>query len=211
MDKEKSQHIMNACLRLFLRYGVKSVTMDDISRELGMSKKTLYIYFKDKNDLVLKVLHGFLSHHKREMNTIVHHHKNAIDQLLAIYEMNAKDLQEVKPMLLFGLKKYYPEAWTVYEEFKRNYLPSCVEDNIKEGIEQGLYRSTVNPRIISLAYTGMINLIFDSDIFSDKEFDFNQLYLELFYYHIRGIASEKGIAYLNKKIDENTYKRTENL
>ncbi|MCZ2444539.1 MAG: TetR/AcrR family transcriptional regulator [Flavobacteriales bacterium] len=198
---EKQLIIINSSLKLFIKQGVKGVTMSDIARELGMSKKTLYLYFKDKNDLVIQVLNSFLDHHKSQIKNISEQSINAIDELLAIYQMNTKNLQEVKLMILFGLKKYYPKAWIIYDEFKRSFLFKCIEDNIKRGIHEGLYRTSINSQIISIAYTGMINLIFDSDVFSEKGYDFNQLYLELFKYHIRGIASQKGVNYLENKMN----------
>lgn len=200
MTEDKHIQIISACHQLFLRYGVKSVTMDDIARELGMSKKTLYVYFKDKKDLIMKVVSGYLDYHRAQMDAIFAKKLNAIDELFEIYAKNKSELGEMKAMVLFELRKYYPEAWKKYENFKRSYIPSCVEENLNRGKKEGLYRNNLNSRIIAIAYTNLVNLIFESDQFGEKEFDFKTLYLELFYYHIRGIASEKGNEYIDMQM-----------
>lgn len=174
--------------------------MDDIARELGISKKTLYVHFKDKKDLIMKVLTGYLNYHQAQMEEIFSKKQNAIDELFEIYTKNKSELSEMKAMVVFELRKYYPEAWKKYDSFKREYIPSCVEENLNRGKKEGLYRKNLNSRIIAIAYTNLMNLIFDSDQFSEKEFDFKTLYLELFYYHIRGIASEKGNKYVDKQM-----------
>ncbi len=172
--------------------------MDDIARELGMSKKTLYVYFKDKKDLIMKVVTGYLSYHQAQKEKIFSKKLNAIEELFEIYNKNKDELSEMKPMILFELKKYYPEAWKKYDIFKRSYIPSRVEENLNRGKKEGLYRKNLNSRIIAIAYTNLLNLIFESDQFGEKEFDFKTLYLELFYYHMRGIASDKGNEYIDE-------------
>lgn len=174
--------------------------MDDIARKLGMSKKTLYVHFKNKSDLIMKVVSGYLNNHQVQMEKIFSKKQNAIDELFEIYIKNKTELGEMKATVLFELSKYYPEAWKKYNSFKRSYLPSCVEENLNRGKKEGLYRKNINSRIIAIAYTNLMNLIFESDQFGDKEFDFKTLYLELFYYHIRGIASEKGNQYVDMQM-----------
>lgn len=174
--------------------------MEDIAREMGMSKKTLYVHFKDKKDLIMKVVTGYLDYHKSQMEEIFYKKLNAIDELFEIYLKNNTELSEMKPMVLFELRKYYPEAWKKYDNFKQSYIPSCVEENLNRGKKEGLYRKNLNSRIIAIAYTNLINLIFETDQFGEKDYDFKTLYLELFYYHIRGIASDKGNKYIELKM-----------
>lgn len=197
---EKLIQIINSVNRLFMRYGLKSVTMDDIARELGMSKKTLYVYFRDKNDMVVKTLRYFMEEHQCKLDVIYDGRQNAIDESFEIFKMVTEDLQEVKPTIFFDLKKYYPEAWKMYENYRSDHIPTLVEQNLKKGIEEGLYRPDINTRIISIAYTNLIHSIFEADYFSPKEYDFKTLYLDIFHYHIHGISSQKGLDYLNEKM-----------
>lgn len=200
MIEDKQKQIISVCHQLFLRYGIKSVTMDDIAKEMGMSKKTLYVHFKNKKDLIMKVVTGYLDYHKTQMEEIFSKKLNAIDELFEIYLKNNTELSEMKPMILFELRKYYPEAWKKYDNFKQSYIPSRVEENLNRGKKEGLYRKNLNSRIIAIAYTNLLNLIFETDQFGEKDYDFKTLYLELFYYHIRGIASDEGNKYIESKM-----------
>lgn len=200
MAEDKQKQIISVSHQLFLRYGIKSVTMDDIAKEMGMSKKTLYVHFKNKRDLIMKVVTGYLDYHKTQMEEIFSKKLNAIDELFEIYLKNNTELSEMKPMILFELRKYYPEAWKKYDNFKQSYIPSRVEENLIRGKKEGLYRKNLNSRIIAIAYTNLLNLIFETDQFDEKDYDFKTLYLELFYYHIRGIASDEGNKYIELKM-----------
>lgn len=200
MAEDKQKQIISVSHQLFLRYGIKSVTMDDIAKEMGMSKKTLYVHFKNKKDLIMKVVTGYLDYHKTQMEEIFSKKLNAIDELFEIYLKNNTEFSEMKPMILFELRKYYPEAWKKYDNFKQSYIPSRVEENLIRGKKEGLYRKNLNSRIIAIAYTNLLNLIFETDQFGEKDYDFKTLYLELFYYHIRGIASDEGYKYIELKM-----------
>jgi AcrR family transcriptional regulator len=197
---EKLVQIITSVNRMFLRYGLKSVTMDDIARELGMSKKTLYVYFRDKNDMVVKTLRYFMEEHQCKLDVIYDDKSNAIDESFEIFKMVMEDMHEVKPKIFFDLKKYYPDGWKIYENFRTTHIPALVEENLKKGISEGLYRSDLNTRIISLAYGHLIHSIFENDYFPEKEFDFKTLYVDIFHYHIHGISSQKGLDYLNEKM-----------
>lgn len=183
-----------------MRCGVKSVTMDDVSRELKISKKTLYKYFKDKPDLVNQVL---IQHCKEEVvstSIISENFDNAIDELIEITKYVGVQLQQIHPSIHYDLEKYYPEAWKVFTEHKEKYIYECVSKNLKRGIDQGLYRSNLNIPIISKIYISRIDIVFDSTVFPVDQFKFTDVHTEMMRYHIRGIASEKGIRYLLEKI-----------
>jgi AcrR family transcriptional regulator len=200
VENPRKAEIISSCLKLFIKYGIKSVTMDDIARELGMSKKTLYVFFKDKNELIMQVMQSVLSFHKIQTKNILKSQHNAIDESFEIFSLNTRELSEVKPALLFELKKYYPDAWKLHDDFKNNFMFSSLMTNLEKGKKEGLYRKQINTKIISIAYSNMINSILESESYSDKEFNFGALYNELFYYHIRGIASEKGMEYIDQKM-----------
>lgn len=197
---EKLTQILESVNKLFMKYGLKSVTMDDIARELGISKKTLYVYFQDKNDMIIKVLRYNMEQHQCDLKCVYDTHMNAIDESFEVFQMVTNDLQEINPTVFFDLKKYYPEAWKIYEDYEMNMIPAMVEQNLKKGIAEGLYRPDVHTRIVAMAYTYLIRNIFETDFFPNREFDFKTLYLHIFRYHIHGIASPKGLDYLMEKL-----------
>lgn len=195
---EKIKNILAQVSSLYMKYGIKSVTMDDVSRELGMSKKTLYEFFKDKNALVREVM----EYQMNMMGEAIHASRvegaNAIDELLTISRIVKNYLSSFNPSVNYDLQKYYLEIWQVIIEYKRQHVFTNVKNNLIKGIEEGLYRSDINPEIIARLYVSRIETTMDKHFDPYHEFNTAELFRELFFYHIRGIASKKGIEYLEK-------------
>jgi AcrR family transcriptional regulator len=198
---EKENELLMACTALFMKYGVKSLTMDDIASHLGISKKTIYLYVSDKKDLVNKAVSLHIKNEECLITSLCCVDKeNAIDELLDINQKMSEKLQSIQPAVMYDLQKFYPEAWKIIEDHKTCFVSTIVKENIEKGIKEGLYRENVNPVIISNLYVVMVNKIFDTDLFPHMGFDYRTLHLEMARYHIRGIASRKGIEYLKEKL-----------
>ena len=195
MDKE-GQDILNKALQLFFKYGVRSISMDDIANQLGISKKTLYNHFENKADLIEKIMLAHINGEQDMCEGLINKKSNAIDQLAEIYQFNLSNHGAINPTLIFELKKYYGKVWQHFEDHKHNYIQESVFKNIEYGQEQGLYRKDLNAQIISRIYTNRIDMIIDGDVFPRTEFSFKDVMKELFIYHIRGIATPAGIAHL---------------
>lgn len=199
MDIE--QQIFKKSSDLFLRYGIRSITMDEVARELGMSKKTLYQYVENKADLINKVVLQFMTD---EMATIVEIHNNAED---AIHEMilNARHatqhLRKLRPTTVYDLKKYYRKSWELIEQMHYKNMHEVIKANLEKGIAEGVYRANINPLIIARFHVNQTSVIVDEDIFPLKDFNKEELLEEFVHYHIRGIASEKGLQLLEKHIN----------
>ena len=187
---------------VFMRYGIKSVTMDDIARELKISKKTLYQHVTDKSDLVVKIMEAQCVAEKEVIAKAVPSAENAIDELMIISEMLAKKLQKMNPSIHYDLEKYYPDAWKVFIDHKEGFVLECVKSNLERGVGEGIYRDNLNPEIISNLYIQKIDCIFDPAIFPVGKFTFYQVYLELMRYHILGVANKRGVKYLTEKISK---------
>ena len=117
----------------------------------------------------------------------------------------SEKLQNVQPAVMYDLQHHYPEAWKVMEDHKKCFVFDKVKANITSGINQGLYRENVNPEIIASIYIIMINKLFDTDLFPSNKYKFSDIHKEIARYHIRGIASKKGIEYLQKQFKENNH------
>jgi AcrR family transcriptional regulator len=190
---------------VFMRYGIKSVTMDDIARELKISKKTLYQYVNDKADLVVKIMEAQCVTEKEVIAKAVSSAENAIDELMIISEMLAKKLQRMNPSIHYDLEKYYPDAWRVFVEHKEGFVLECVKSNLERGVGEGIYRDNLNAEIISQLYIQKIDCIFDPAIFPVGKFTFYQVYIELMRYHIRGVANRQGDEYLTDMISKRPF------
>ena len=204
-EQAKEEQLLFAATELFMRLGVKSLTMDDISKHLGISKKTLYQYVSDKKDLVKKAMALAIQNDQCMLVDIVVKEENAIDELLAINEKVSEKLQSLQPAVMYDMKKHYPEAWALMENHKKCFVSDIVIKNINTGIQQGLYRENVNPEIVARIYITMIDKIFDAETFPSHQYTFATIHKEIARYHIRGIASEKGVKYLVKRFKDNNH------
>lgn len=183
---------------LFMRFGIKSVSMDDISRSLGISKKTLYLHTASKQDLVGKILDNYLCEEKEQISEIKERALDAIHELLLIANHVTEMLKKLSPNTLYDLRKYYGEHWSKMESDRHTMIYEDIKRNLDRGIEQGLYREDIDTDLLSSLYVRMATFIMDEKIVlkgSDRKV---QLYREFIRYHIRGIATSKGIRLMNK-------------
>lgn len=196
------ENIITQSLTLFLKNGVKSMNMDEISTRLGISKKTLYVHFENKQDLVH---HCFQKHYNsvaQMINDSASNFQHAIDELFAIDENCSLVMKQTNPFLLGELKRYYPSTFKLIEELKENILFSIMQGNLNRGIQQKLYRSNINVDIIAKLMISRIDTLINDDLFPLTRYDFRKLLTENRIYHIRGVATSKGINYLEKILNE---------
>ena len=198
--EDRGKCLVDEAVKVFWTYGIKSMTMDDMSTRLGISKKTLYQHVKDKNDLVSKVLRHVSGQFKEEIDEERAKDRNAIDELFAITNRVAGQLRGIHPSIHFDLEKYHPEAFRVMLEGKKSEIYSCMTANMERGIDEGFYRDDLNIPTIATIYIARFDLVFDGELFPPERFNMDELHWELFRYHIRGIASAKGLKYLEKKV-----------
>ena len=198
MMDEKFLEILEKVGNVFMRYGIKSVTMDDMARELKISKKTLYKYVSDKNDLVCKVMSAHCEMDKIQFNEAIHSVDNAIDEIFAITKYVGEQVKQMHPSIHYDLEKYYPEAWEIFEDHQNNFIYDSVLQNINKGLEQKLYRKNLNSSIIAKIYSKKIDMIFNNEIFPSNKFKFADVHIEMVRYHLRGIVNDKGLKYLSE-------------
>ena len=198
----KKEKIVNGALELYMRMGVKSVNMDEVATNLGISKKTLYVYFDNKQDLVN---HCFQKHYdlvSEMINTSAAQFENAIDELFAIDESCSLVMKQTNPYLLGELKRYYPNTWALIEQLKQKVLFNIMKKNLNKGIKQEIYRKEIDVDIIAKLMINRIDTLINEEVFPLTQYDFRKLLTEIRIYHLRGIATIKGINYLEQKINE---------
>jgi len=176
--------------------------MDDIARHLAMSKKTLYQYFSDKKDLVLSVLQYHMSDTTACFQKLASEEGNAIDILVKVSQILIEKFGRLNTSARFDLQKYYPEVHRIVTEHKKSHIMKNIIQNLNRGIKEGLYRSDLNKDVIAYFYMVRMDHVFMIDASEEtlKNMKMEEILSELFIYHIRGIANEKGIEYLEKKL-----------
>lgn len=200
--QKREQHILAEAGKVFMRLGIRSVNMDDIAHHLRISKKTLYQYVKDKNELVQRTVKQLTDHNSGCIASICDQGHNAIDETFEITRFVASQVGSIHPSVHFDLQKYHPEAWDLLQSAEREDIYRCIAENLKKGIEEGLYRDNLNIDIIARIYISRFDVTFDGQLFPTDQYTFEDVIWELFRYHIRGIASDKGLKYLVKKVQK---------
>lgn len=188
--------VLQVAQRLFIRYGVRGVSMDEIARETGKSKKTLYALISDKRALVNRVIKNFIKAEERFCSKCIQDNQNAIDQILSISDHISKTLRNINPVTIQDIRKLYPESWQVFNEHRTGFVYNAMEENIRLGQKQGLYRDDVNPRIFAILYAEMIEVIVEGNEHLRSEHTFQEVYKEAVLYHMNGILSDRGKEYL---------------
>ena len=198
-DELKS--ILERVRALYMKYGIKSITMDDVARELSISKKTLYQYVCDKNELVAKVFEMETDIKECTIKTLESGGANAIEEMIMVNKHVNKMLKEHNPSTEYDLKKYYPELYRKFYETRRGKIFEWIKSNIKRGKTEGLYRDDVNEELIAKLVVIQNEGIVDTELFNITEYTSQKSFVEILVYHIRGIANEKGIKILNHVIE----------
>lgn len=192
MMEDKVLHILEQVTRLYQRYGIKSVTMDDVASHLCISKKTLYEYFSDKEDLVRQVLSLAHTQHCKIIDEIENRGLNAIEELFEVYKMINTMFRDYNPSMDYDVKKYYPSLYVEVKATWRKKMFEAAYNNTIKGIQEGLYRAEIDAAIIAKMHVARTESLFDSDLFTMEELTSFKLFHEGFVYHLYGILNHDG-------------------
>lgn len=198
--KEK---IQKGAEELFMRYGVRSISMDDIARHLSVSKKTLYQHFADKEDIVTVTCKAHLDRNAEEFKAIRKTARNAIEELVQLSVCLKRNMQDINPSLLYDLQKYHPRAWTVWLEHKNKFIRESVVRNLKQGIAEGYFRADIDPEVIASVRLEMVQLAFNEEVFPREKFRLPDVQMQIFEHFISGLLSDKGRKVYRKCKQEN--------
>lgn len=200
MTKEK---ILQKATESFLNYGFKSVTMDDLAHQLGISKKTIYTHFKNKTSLVEAATIGLFCQVSEGIDQICAVGKNPIEELYEIKKFVMLHLKNEKTSPQYQLQKYYPKIHDSLKQKQFGVMQSCVMENIKRGMDMGIYRANLNVGFVSRIYYSGVTSIKDHRLFPLEEFAMDQLMDHYLEYHLRGIVTPAGRKILNNIINSN--------
>lgn len=192
------ERIINGGEELFLQAGIRSVTMDDIARHLGMSKKTIYQFFKDKDELVMALVKKKLKEDEDQMNAIISQSENVIEQMINMMKCSEEIFSRINPIVIHDMQKYYPNAWKQFQNFKAEVLIHKMEQLLTKGINQGYIRPEIDVKIIARMHVNLVEMGFNNLIFPIAEFNIwkvQKQFLEHFNY---GICTLKGVKLLNQ-------------
>lgn len=192
------ERILEKAEDLFIRHGIKRITMDDIATHIGISKKSIYQYFTDKNELVAVIFEKHIDQSRTDCLQDIEKADNAIHEVVVGSETFCASMQSMNRHVLFDLEKYHPDVYKRFIEFKNDFLYKTIYQNLERGIREGLYRNDLNLPVI--AKFRLLNLLLpmNGEIFPDHSFSFVEVERELVTHYLNGIATLEGLVLLNQ-------------
>lgn len=184
--------IVGCARELFFKMGLRRVTMDDIAGKCGVSKKTIYQHFKDKDTVVLEVTKNYLHQEETDLQKIHETAKDPVEELVFISKWFREMLANMDPSLLYDMKKYHPNSWTVFHQHKEKCIFCSLSENLLEGKTLGYYRANLNEEIISKFRVESTEMLWNSEVFNHSKYDIRDLQMEVFEHFVYGIVTDKG-------------------
>jgi TetR/AcrR family transcriptional regulator, cholesterol catabolism regulator len=203
---EAKERILIKAHELFNRYGIRSISMDDISVQLGMSKKTLYQYYVDKDELVNAVFEEIFNTNKAQCQESRNAGENVIHEVFLSFDRVQDMLSNMNPAVLFDMKKYHPTAFKKFQDFQNNFLYKMIKENIQRGMEEELYRADVDVEILTRFRLHSIMLSFDPEAFPSNKSQLVHIEQQLMEHFLYGLATVKGQKLIQKYKNQRTKK-----
>lgn len=199
-----SPETLKVISQLLMKYGLRNISMDDIARELGISKKTLYQWFSSKEDMIDAVIDyittNITQNHCEDKENVTD--ENAIDTILRVMNNIGKIGKQINPIFFWELNKYYPVQAKKLNDFRVKHIHEKIVENLNRGINEGIYRNNINIDVVSYMYVNLIEH-FHELINNEKlqKYPIDVILKEIYMFHLHAIVNAKGREYLIKKIN----------
>lgn len=205
-DYMKDQ-ILNKANELFLTLGFKSVTMDDIATEMGISKKTIYLHFANKNDLVEASTMLLFQRISDGIDLIRAKEHNPIEEFFIIRDFLSHILKDESASPLHQLQKFFPVIFKTLRDYQFEKMHTCMYENIERGITSGFYRPDIDIDFVSRIYFSGVVATKDTQIFPETLYKMENLTLQFLDYHLRALVTPAGLEILTKTIAQNSFQK----
>ena len=199
MDQTRELEFLERASAIYLQYGIKSVTMEDLANQLSISRKTIYGLFNSKKTLINSIIELKVQMHVAVSQNIAQTSNNAIEELLKLSELFSNEHGAFNSSRSRELRKYYPESSKMLCRHKQNFVLPLIKANIDRGIKENIYRANISPDVVARAYMAVIELAFNSQAFPKQKNDLNDVLKELTRLQLYGIVNNSGQQILNQK------------
>lgn len=198
MSDVQKNRILTGATELFFKAGIRSVTMDDIARHLGMSKKTVYVFYKDKDELVTALVAKRLEEDKEQMCTVALNSTNVMEELINMMKCAEEFFSKINPVVIHDMQKYHPESWKLLQRFKAEIVVNNLQDTLTRGIEQGYVRPGIDVKVMARIHILQVELGFDATLFPPSEYNTWKVQLQFLEHFLYGICTPKGYKELDQ-------------
>jgi len=195
---EPRERILSKAEELFRQFGIRSVTMDEIASQLGISKKTIYQFFADKHELVDAVAAVHFEENRTLCGRGKVQAKNAVEEIFLTIDTMQEMLSEMSPTIFYDLEKFHPKTFERFLEHRNKFLFKVVKENLEWGMKEELYRPDINVDIITRLRLEMMFLPFNQSIFPHKKYRLVEVETETLFHFLYGIAKTQANKLINK-------------
>lgn len=204
-NKEKAEskgRILEKAADLFMRYGIRSITMDEIAAQLGISKKTIYQFFTDKDEMVEAVVDEEMKENEDSCREFKVNAEDGVHEIFLAMENMQEMLKTMNPQLMYDLEKHHPGAYRRLKQYKYHFLYTMIKENLERGIKEEIYRSDLNPDITTRHRIESAFMIFNQDAFPQNKFPMNQTCQELALLYLHSICNSRGKKLIDKYLND---------
>lgn len=196
--KDMKERIQQKAEELFMHYGIRSVTMDEIAAQLGISKKTIYQFYSDKEALVKDIFKAITDQNKQRCMLIKTKAENAIHQQFLSSDATQEIFSNMNAAVLFDLNRFHPNVFADFEKHKKKFLFKIIKENIVRGIKEGLFRKDVDVDIIAWLQLELISGVFKNEEIITGKTSITHFEKQIKDFFLHGICTEKGISIISK-------------
>ena len=197
-NMEIKERILETARELFFKYGIRSISMDDIAKELSISKKTIYQAYKDKDEVVHKLFQKKMELDQKKFHEVSRAAENVIEEMFNIMEQMRRLIGQVNPSVFYDLQKYHSDTWKLLKEFREDRIVMMVEEMLVRGMKQGYIRPDIHPKILARLRVEQIEMSFNPNIFAPEKFKVVDVQIALLENFLYGICTLKGHKLINK-------------
>ena len=201
-EKDLKERIKAAAHDLVMQYSIRSVSMDDIASSIGMSKKTLYLYYKDKDELIEAVVQEVLNHTQQACNADRAKAENAVHEVMLSMDMLTELLRTMNPSILFDMQKYHPEAFQRFLKHKNEFVYNIMRQNLERGIKEELYRPGINVDVLSRFRVDSMFIPFTPEFQRHLKYSLLEIEQQIITNFLYGLVTIKGYRLVEKYLQQ---------
>ena len=187
---------------IFVRYGFRAVTMDDLAKEMSISKKTLYQHFNNKEDVIRQALNVYHKRQKTKMENIQKEAQNPIEVIFLVFKILIGESKDVNIMNFLDLKKYYFDIWQNSANSNEEYFCNRISTNLERGMAIGFYRPDLNRDIIAKLFYHLALALTSQDNNLLNEYPLRDFIRQIVTYHLNGVCTDEGRTILENYIKQ---------
>lgn len=200
MDTEKN--ILESAKGLFMQYGLKSITMDDIASKAGVSKKTIYLFFTDKSSIVKSAVESHFAEYQLMIKESIAKSTNALEAIFSMSHCMKSQMENSNPTVLYDLKRYFPKAFKEFLRYKDGFMRGEFVDILQSGVDSGYFRKEIDIEVLVISRIEQVQAGFKNEVFPRTKYDFRHVQSQLFDHFVHGLLTDKGRIIYNQYLNE---------